>query len=327
MAHKNPAGISSCRLNKTTKMKNTRILFIAALILSVGMQAEAKKVNLKYQLKAGTEFKYEVAMSQESAQEVMGNSQSSTNSTTTTLDFKVLEVTSTGDMNMKAALVALSLTGTSPAGEMKFNSATDTVIPEFAKMSSLGLNQYYTFTLSPLGKITDLKAPEGFVEKLDKLIAEQGASTMGMGAVAGAAAGPEGFQKSLEGIFLTFPEGGAEVKKPWNVESKINQMVPMKVNSKYELVNSTKETNELKVNSQISVDPDAPPMDIQGMKMSFELVGAKEGKITLDAVTGLINAVEATTSISGNISIEGPQLPTPMSIPMTVRMTEKISKK
>ena len=173
---------------------------------------------------------------------------------------------------MKAALVALTLTGTSPAGEMKFNSVTDTVVPEFAKMSSLGLNQYYSFTLSPLGKITDLKAPDGFVEKLDKLIAEQGAATMGMGAIAGSAAGPEGFQKSLEGIFLPFPEGGAEVKKPWIVETKINQLVPMKVNSKYELMNSNKETNELKGTSQITVDPDAPPMEIQGMKMNFELV-------------------------------------------------------
>ena len=308
-------------------MKTKRILFFVALILSVGMQAEAKKVKLQYQLKAGEEFKYEVSIAQESAQEVMGQSQSSTTTTSTTMNFKVLEVTATGDIKMKAALVAFTYSGTTPAGEMKYNSATDSVIPEFAKMSTLGLNQYYSFTMSPLGKISDLTAPEGFVEKLDKMIAGQGAGAMGMGAVAGSAAGPEGFAKSLDGIFLTFPEGGAEVKKPWDVQSKINQMVSMKVNSKYELMNSSKETNEIKVTSQIAVDPDAAPMEISGMKMSFELVGAKEGKVMLDATTGLPSSLVATASISGNVSIDSPQQPSPMSIPMTVKLTEKVTKK
>ena len=35
-------------------MKITRILFVLALILSTGMQAEAKKVKLFYQLKVST---------------------------------------------------------------------------------------------------------------------------------------------------------------------------------------------------------------------------------------------------------------------------------
>ncbi len=308
-------------------MKPNRILFIAALILSVGMQAEAKKVNLKYQLKAGDEFKYENAMSQESSQEVMGQSQSTSSSTTSTYGYKVIDVTPTGDMNMKAGLVSYAMSTTSPMGEMKFNSVTDTVVPEYAKIATIGLNQFYTFTLSPLGKVTNLKAPDGLVEKVDKIVAEQSAATMGMGGAAGSLAGPEGFQKMLESVFIPYPDGGAEMKKPWDVEVKINQMISMKVKSKYELVNSTKETNELKVTGQISVDPDAAPMEIQGMKMTFELVGAKEGKVMLDAVTGLAATVEGVTSISGTVAIDGPQLPSPMSIPMTVRATDKITRK
>lgn len=308
-------------------MKTNRLLFALALLLTIGTQAEAKKVKLQYQLKAGDEFKYEISMKQETAQEVMGQSQSSTTDIATTYHFKVTGVSATGDMLMQAALVGYAMSTTSPAGEMKYDSAKDTVVPAFANLSTASINQFYSFTLSPLGKISDIKAPEGLVEKINKIVAEMGDGQMGMGDMAGDAAGPEGFRKTLEGFLITFPEGGAEAKKPWETESKINQMVSLKVLAKYELVKATKETNEIKLSGTISQDADAPPMEIQGMNMTFQLLGAKDGKMMLDAVTGLVQSVDAVTSISGNISIDSPQLPSPMSIPMTLRMTEKMTRK
>ncbi len=308
-------------------MKTNRLLFALALLLTIGTQAEAKKVKLQYQLKAGDEFKYEISMKQETAQEVMGQSQSTTTDMATTYHFKVTGVTATGDMSLQAAMVGYAISSSSPNGDMKFDSAKDTVVPEFARLSSAPMNQYYSFTLSPLGKISDIKAPEGLVEKINKIVAEMSDGVMGMGGMAGDAAGPEGFKKTLEGLLITFPEGGAEIKKPWETESKINQLVSMKVLAKFELVKASKESNEIKLTGTISQDADAPPMEIQGMNMTFQLLGAKDGKMMLDPVTGLVQSVDAVTSISGNISIDSPQLPSPMSIPMTVRMTEKMTRK
>lgn len=309
-------------------MKTTRILFLMALVLSVALQAEAKKVKLQYQLKAGDQFKYEMSVQQDIAQEVMGQSQTTAVNNTTTYGFKVGEVTPAGDFTMSVALVAYSINSTTPMGEMKFNSATDTVIPDFAKTTAIMLNEYYFFTLSPLGKITDLKVPEGIVEKINKTMEGLGDAQMQMGAAAaGQAASAEGFQKTLEGMLMTFPDGGAELKKPWEEESKTNQMIAFKVAAKFELINASKEANEIKLTAQISQDPDSPPMEMQGMNITYELMGAKDGKMLLDPVTGLIISVDAVTSISGNITVDSPQLPSPMSIPMTIRSTEKVVKK
>jgi hypothetical protein len=190
------------------------------------------------------------------------------------------------------------------------------------------LNEYYSFTLSPLGKISDVKVPEGLAEKVQKILESLGGAQMQVGsAAAGASVSAEGFQKTMEGMLLTFPDGGAEVKKPWEEKSKTNQMIAFNVMAKYELVNASKEVNEIKVTAQISQDPDSPPMEMQGMNITYELLGAKEGTLFLDAETGLVNTTETTTSISGTISIDSPQLPSPMSIPMTIRSKEKIVKK
>ncbi|MFA5814409.1 MAG: DUF6263 family protein [Bacteroidales bacterium] len=309
-------------------MKTTRILFVIVLVLSMGMQAEAKKVKLQYQLKAGDQFKYEMNVSQDIAQEVMGQSQSTTVATSLTYGFKVAEVTPAGDFVLNVALVAYAMSSTTPMGDMKYNSATDSVVPDFAKSMAVTLNEVYTLTLSPLGKITDVKAPDGIVEKVNKIIENLGGAQMQMASgSAGAAATAEGFQKTMEGLILTFPAGGAQTKEPWEVESKTNQMIAFKFLAKYELMKSSKESNEIKVSVQISQDPDSPPMEMQGMNITYELLGAKDGTLLLDPATGLINSAETITAISGTISIDSPQLPSPMSIPMTIRSTEKIVKK
>lgn len=309
-------------------MKTTRILFVITLVLSIGIQAEAKKIKLKYLLNTGDQFKYEMSILQDIAQEVMGQSQTTTIASSMTYGFNVVGVTPDGDYKISAGLVGYSLDSNTPMGEMKYNSATDSVVPDFAKSMAVTLNELYSFTLSPLGKISDVQAPEGIVEKVNKTIEALGGSQMQMGsAAAGAAASAEGFQKTMEGLIMTFPAEGVETRKPWEEESKTTQMVAFNVRAKYELTNSSKESNEIKVTAQISQDPDAPPMEVQGMNINYELLGAKDGTMLLDAVTGLIKSVDAVTSISGTISIDSPQLPSPMSIPMTIRSTEKIVKK
>lgn len=309
-------------------MKTTRILFIMAIALSVAFQAEAKKVKLQYQFKAGDQFKYELNLSQDISQEVNGQATNSTVANSHTYAFKVIEVDAAGNFIMNGSLVAVTMSTTSMMGDMKYNSATDTVVPEFAKTLVVPLNETYSFILSPLGKISDVKAPDGIVEKMNKIVEAMGAAAAQMGAAAASGTvTAEGFQKTIGGLLMPFPEGGAEMKKPWEETVKINQMIAFIVKAKSELMSATKEANEIKVTAQISQDPDFPPMEMQGATITYELLGSKDGTLMLDPVTGLINSGESVTSISGAISIDSPQLPSPMSIPMTIRSTEKIVKK
>jgi hypothetical protein len=309
-------------------MKTTKVLFMIALIISMGMQAEAKKVKLQYQLKTGDKFLVEKITTQDIAQEVMGQTQSTTSNIGMTYEFNVIGSNADGGANLSVALVECSMLTNTPMGELKYNSATDSVVPDFARGLNILLNEVFTIDLSQLGKISNIKVPEGIIEKVNKLIEGMGAEAMAMGASAlGDAASAEGIQRSMEGLFAQFPEGGADVKKSWETESSIRQIIALNTKTKYELVKASKEQNEIKVIGQIVQDPNSPPMEMQGMNITYELVGANEGTWKLDAVTGLVNTCEIATSISGTINIDSPQLPSQMSIPMTIQMTEKTIRK
>jgi len=310
-------------------MKTTRILFVVALALTVAWQAEAKKVPMKYQLKAGDKFQYEMSTSQDIAQEVMGQSQGSAVGTSATYEFKVVEAKTDGSYTMTAALVAYSLSTTTPAGKMSYDSKTDTVVPEFAKSTAAMLNEAYTFTLSSLGKVSDVKAPDGLLDKVNKAMETiaQNDQTGVLASAGSAAATPEVFQKSLQNIFIMFPEGGAELKTPWTTEDQVTQMVVLNVKTTFELAKSSKDGNEIKVTTQITQDPGTPAIVMQDMNMTYELSGTGNGTKLIDPVTGLLKTSDNNTAISGSISIDSPQLPSPMSIPMTVRSTDKTVRK
>ena len=309
-------------------MKTIRVLFVAVLALTLGMQAEAKKVKLQYKLNAGDEFKYESSSKQDVTQEAMGQTQTTSISNSTTYHFKVTGVGEGGNMTLQAAMVEFSLNTTSPMGEMKYNSATDSIVPEEQKLLSVSLNEYYTFTLSPVGKISEVIAPAGLEEKVKQIADAQGlGQMMSLMGQLNQSTSAEGFQKLLESFFLTFPEDGVEIKKPWEVDAKVSGMMAMQVRSKFELEKASKTTNQIKISATIAQDPDAAPIEMQGMNLTMELNGAKEGTLILDANTGLVVTNDGVTSISGSMSIDSPQLPAPMTIPMTVRSVEKMIRK
>jgi hypothetical protein len=299
-----------------------------AVALLMGMQAEAKKVKLAYHLKAGDKFTFEVTTHQDMTQEMMGQSQSIATEAITTYGFTVTDVTPEGNIKMDVALVAYAMASSSPMGEIKYNSVTDSVVPDYAKAMTLTLNEVYRVTLSPLGHILDVTAPDGIVEKVTRAMEASSGGMSDMASVsASKAASAEGFKKIVEGMFIQFPEDGVQLNTPWIVKSTIEQMIRFVTNSRYELAKSSKEGNEIKVTTALSQDPDAPPVEIQGMNMHYELVGSRDGTLVLDPETGLLKSGAGVLAVSGTISLESPQLPSPMSIPMTIKVNDKTARK
>jgi len=297
------------------------------LLGTVAYQAEAKKVTLKYQLKAGEEFSLVMAVSQETTQDLMGQTQTQAVSTTLTYHFKVLEQLANGSFRMEGSLAEYIMDNNGMMGEMKYNSTTDKEVPEFAKSTAMQLNEKFQFTLSPIGVISDVKAPEGLSQKIKEAMGETGELAAQMSNAVAEQGTADGFAKSISGLFLPFPEAAVAAKKPWSQETSMEQVVSLKTVNEYSLTKASRESNEIGVKSSITMGNADSSMELQGMTMSFDLSGGKTGAYSLDPATGLIKTSEGVTTISGVVSIESSQLPAPMSIPMSVKSTEKIMRK
>jgi hypothetical protein len=309
-------------------MKTSRNLFLMAVLFFVGIQAEAKKVKLQYKFQPGQEFKLESSANMDVAQEFMGNVQTTTTLNASTYLVKVVGLEPSGDYRMEISICAFAMTSLGANGDLKYDSATDSVVPDYAKAMVAAMNQVFKVTMSPLGKINECIAPEGLAAKISKMADELGGGQMkSVAEAAGAEFTSDGFRIKLGNMFLVFPDGGVEQNEPWMIETKFHQMAAFNATIKYELTDATKEVNSFKVSGTIVQDPDSPPMEMQGMTITYELLGGNEGTLQLDASTGLLIASEKVTSISGTVAVDSPQLASPMSIPVTVRSVEKVSRK
>ncbi|GEM_PF-1069136 len=310
-------------------MKLTPTLLAAAMLAAISFQAEAKKVQLGYLLKPGDEFTYTTAVAQDIAQDVMGQTNTMTMETTMSYHFKVIESNADGSFRLSGMLVELIMDSKTPMGDVTYNSSTDKEVPDYAKMSTLTLNETYLFTLSRGGAVTDVVAPEGMEEKISKAMAEmENLASQLVQTSANIGATPEGFAKSVGGFFyFNFPESPVKPKFKWSTQEKVEQMVVFNTAIEYTFLGNKQGTNDIKVVTQITQADPSAGMQLQGMNMTYELAGGKEGTYSLDPVTGLISKGEGVTTISGVISVESSELPAPMTIPMSIKSTEKISRK
>ncbi len=309
-------------------MKITRSLLTLAILLAFAFQAEAKKVQLQYQLKAGDQFAYTLTVSQEIAQEMMGQSQSTAVGNSMTYSFKVLELLANDSYRLEGKLSEYTMNTNTPMGEMNYNSTTDKEVPDFAKSVALTLNEVFVFTLSKDGKVSDVKAPEGLAEKIEKEMGEnQDMASQMMAGVAGGAGTAESFNRSVSGLFLNYPAEPIAVKKAFSNETKVENMVVFNTKTDYTLTSASKTENEIGIASVITMADPSASMEVQGMTITYELSGGKQGTFTTDALTGLFTKGESVTNISGVVSVESPQLPAPMSIPMSIKSTEKLTRK
>ncbi|MFO7617874.1 MAG: hypothetical protein R6V75_11545, partial [Bacteroidales bacterium] len=148
-------------------MRKFRLPLAILLVFSMfSVNAEAGKIKLAYDLKAGDQFKLEAVQQQTTEQEVMGQVQGMSSELTAQYDFRVVKVDKEGKMTLEVLLSRFAFSARNPMMEMDFDSAGDKETPELARPFLLVLNQVYTFNLEPVGTVSGLVGPEGLEERV-----------------------------------------------------------------------------------------------------------------------------------------------------------------
>ena len=303
-------------------MKKINLVFFALALVMLTGQAEAKKVLLQYNLKPGTHFTITHENNQDVAQEMMGQSQNTVMNSKMTYDFTVQEVAGSGIL-FSCQLIYARMEMKSMMGDMIFDSNDpDEQADAFRSLIPM-LNSPFSFSLSASGEVTGVSFSDELKTKIGETIGMVDEIPMAGSLTAGFTS-EEAMVGTLGGLFISFPQEKVTVGKAWEVESEINQMIAFKTFTENTLVKAGKEENELQQVSRFE-QGDAPPMEMEGMTLQYDLSGGKEGHFILSANTGLIKSGEFNSAISGVISIDSPQLPAPMTIPMTIKGTEKLA--
>lgn len=306
-------------------MKNLKTIVMLLMVLAVGLNAEAKKVKLQYQLEQGKTFTYEVKSNQDITQEMMGQTMGQTIESVQTFEFAVKEVLGNGDYVMEYRMKHYRMEAKTDMGDMSFDTETANTEGAMGELMNKLLMTPIEFVMKGSGEIVEFKNNEEIAALVDSLADPTNPEFQMLAPIMSHFGSDDASKQSISTMLLVYPGGKIKSGKTWESTSTMNQMVNFVSTNVTQLSEIKGNTAILTQDNKISVGEGGTTMEQQGMEMEFELAGGKQGSFEVDMTTGLIQKASGITTITGIISIDSSQLPAPMSIPMTIKTNDEIT--
>ena len=300
------------------------ILALVALLPSSAARAAEEKVELKFRLEEGQEYKLLMTMEQEIVQWIQGNEMEMLNTMGIGETLKVTDVDDEGTMTIEASLGPMYMKMEGPQGSFEYDSEDPPdEVPLPAKGLAAMVGCSFTMKFTPQGKVKDIT---GVDEMFDKII-EAGVLPEGemkdkMLEDMKKQFGTDALKEMMENMTAIFPDEPVGVGDFWKHKMAITRGFPMTIETTYTLAGREDGVAELEVESTIKPNPDAEPMEMGPMTMKIKLKGTQEGTLKIDEATGWFVEGEITQEMEGETVMSGaPGMEEEMSIPMRIKST------
>lgn len=305
-----------------TASEGHKTLIVAAVwvaLLSLGGSAAAA-VRLELKLDKGKTYYERTMVDQRITNEVMGQQHTVHVVLGTIRELDVLDVDSQGNMRIRYTYNGLRFRMANPMGSVDYDSARHSSPPGGAEGFAALLGQSYTLRLSPTGKVLDVEGLDTLAETVRKKL-PPGANLSSPGDPLSPYLNEQALREMTEGVLAVYPDKPVAQGDSWTETKLITHGLPMASESRWTLKELQGGVATVDSTATLKSDPDAPPMDAEGMKAKIEMSGSQTGTIRIEQATGLIRSNKGRMELKGRIGIgvsaEGPF--DMMTIPMTVQ--------
>jgi hypothetical protein len=216
-----------------------------------------------------------------------------------------------------------------PQGTMSFDSENASEEDIFSSIMSTMKNKPFVVKMTEKGKIEEISNVQVLFEDMfDQFPDLPEAQLSQIKKQMMDAYGEKAFKGNIEMITSVFPDHKVAIGDKWNVETKLESGMAAKVESTFELIESTKEYNLIQGEAQMETEDKDAYVETNGMPLKYDLSGKMLSDITIDAQTGWIIEAKIQQNLSGNTHIkDNPQIPGGMSIPMEIQSETVVTSK
>jgi len=237
---------------------------------------------------------------------------------------EVLDVDSAGNMRVRHTFTWCMTKQTGPMGTTSYDSAQQASAPAGFEALAALLNQSYIAKLSPKGKVLDIEGVDEMKAAVEKKL-PPGAPSGPAGNMIAPFTEKQGVKEVTEGMLAIYPEQAVEPGQSWSDKRTLSRGFSRIEESKWTLQKRENGVATIAGTTTIRTDPEAPPMENQGMKMRFDLSGTQENTIQIAEATGLIQMHQARQQLKGDIKIgDSGQGQPAMAMPMTIESNNKV---
>lgn len=295
------------------------LLLVAVGLASLTLgSSEAAAVQLQLKLPKGKTYYQKTMIEQHITQTVMNQQQTVDLNMGTGMKLEVLDVDSAGNMQIRYTYAWLSLTQKNPMGSQSYDSTQSTTPAPGTEPFAALINQSYTVKVSPQGKVVDLTGLEQLKEAVQKKM-PPGSEAGPAGNITNSLLSKDGMKESVEGVWDIFPDKPVEPGQAWIEKKTLSAGFGRLEETKFTLLKQENGVAVIGVTATLQPNPNAAPMEMQGMKLKTAMSGTQDGTARVVEATGLIQMEEGRQQLKGEIQVIDPsQGQVMMTIPMTV---------
>jgi hypothetical protein len=298
-------------------MPGIAVLFMLACL--TGSAPGQEKLNLRLHLKKGDAHRINVALDQTIQQDVQGLKQRQQQSITIVYTFTVEDVDAQGAAVIAVKYESVAFHAKTPGGNIDYDSANPPAqVPAMAGGFAGLVGQGYTMTIRPDGQVSEVKGLDKLLAAvLSKMNVPEGPARAAAERALRQQINEQNMKANLQNVFAPYPDHPVAIGESWGRKTEISMGFPLVIESTYTLKSREGGMALIEVNGKASSPPDAPPVDLGQMKMSYRLAGNQDGSIRIVESTGWTQTAEMSQKLGGDAKIRVPNQPE-QSVPVAL---------
>jgi len=295
--------------------------FSLAVILLSACSA-TKPLTMDMGLENGANLDYTFTTSNNVGMSMMGQKFELVGQAIQDFDFMVKAVKPTGVTDVEFMIEEMAVDVSIPmAGDFKYDSrkGDENASSPFSSLGGL-IGKPMQASLNKNGKVTSIEgADEALKQVLSKIKGGEQAASILEGYI-----GEDAFKNNFETI-TGFSQGKVlNIGDTWSKTIDTKSGIALSSDYTYTVKERSGGKVTIDVGGEVKSDPNAAPIEAQGMKMSYKLAGPITGVIVVDEKTGWAITSDIQQDLSGKVTVGG----TPLGdMNMDAKMTIGLSAK
>lgn len=292
--------------SKTVAMRFLASMIAFGLTISLGT-VNGKDLELRLRLKKGDSYSLKMTVDQKTFQTVMGQKHDMAQTIGFGYVFDVNDVAKDGTAMIKFTFKSSYFKQQGPTGTIEYDSSnpTDTDHPMAKTFASI-MGQSLTMQVTPKWHVKEIKGCDEMINHiLEQLDLPEGPTTDQIVKSIKDQFGDKAFKEIWQQMMNIYPEKPIAIGDFWSRRFAYSMGVPMIIENAWILKERKNGIAFIDVNSKIKSDPDAGPVKMGNMTLTYDVTGDQNGTLELLEATGWIIRAKLIQKLSGMVEYSG----------------------
>ncbi len=287
-------------------MQKLSLVLLSLMILVVLSSCSSKMLELSLQPTTSDVFTYRTVNETETSISIMGMDQIVLVEQTIDQAYKINEVKPDGTIDVTIKTAAIKMEQTNPMMNRKFDSENPEDSEPKGMLDGLSnmIGKEIQVKLDKKGRMISMDVEDDMLEDLF----DESAGGDQMKAQMEGLFGESAISNNLKQLTGFYPEQPVKVGDSWVTNNVVETGMKMNVSTTYTLKERKGGIAVIDFKSDIVTAEGVEPMEMMGMKMTYDLKGTQTGTTQVDEKTGWATKTQSQQDLKGKMNMSGGQM-------------------